>query len=174
LCLSHALLFHQAVQLRRVGERPKATRHVPFADEPGNLCQHRQVEVRHLDRWRRDQEKSVDRLAIHRVVCNTVHMPPEGQPYPIENRRAAVGNGDALTHAGRSLGFALEHQIGDRLAAFRRQAEERHHLPEDFPLGPAVEVEVDGCGRNEVPQAHAVEATVPAGACQTRFLDPSR
>ena len=115
-----------------------------------DFAEHRQVLVRDLERRRDDQEEKENRLLVDRLEIDALTLSSERDAELRHDERAAVGNRDPATDAGRSEILApLQHleQHSFRLVIETKEADQ---LLEDFILGVALELEFDRVFRKKI------------------------
>lgn len=92
--------FEQGHEFSGCGDFEEATRHVRFLAELGNFPKHRQILIGYFEGRCNDQEEEIHRFVVDRLEVYAVAFPTEGDAQPIDDQRAAVGNGDAAANPG--------------------------------------------------------------------------
>ncbi len=93
--------------------------------------------------YRHDENRG--RLAVEGAEIHAGALDAEGGDQAVHAVGLAVGNGDAVLHAGAHALFALGDgaQDGFAVADVPGGHQQIHHLGQDFILGGALEVEAD-------------------------------
>src|SRR2546430_14643839 len=110
-----------------------------------------------------DQEEVVYRLAVDGVEVEPLRLAAERHPQPVHGQGAAVRDGDILADPRRAEGLAPLEHLDERLLRLVVELEQPDELLQHVVFRTAVEVQVDGLLRKELPQTHCGSLHVAKG-----------